>query len=89
MIEVEKPAELAKRGGCWFASGGVPIPLGVEEDFRPAQKVNPALGGRGYAALLARLRARMLEVNEGENIPGVRRCHIFDAFGNRLELVAG
>jgi catechol 2,3-dioxygenase-like lactoylglutathione lyase family enzyme len=89
MIEIEKPAELAPRGGCWFASGSVQIHLGVEEDFRPAKKAHPALGCRDYAALLARLRARMLDVNEDGNIPGVRRCHISDPFGNRIELVAG
>ena len=35
MTEIAKPAELAKRGGCWFASGSVQVHLGVEADFRP------------------------------------------------------
>src|SRR6201993_5458824 len=33
MTEIAKPSELAKRGGCWFASGKVQIHLGVENDF--------------------------------------------------------
>ena len=42
MAEIPKPPELAKRGGCWFESGTVQIHLGVEQDFRPAQKAHPA-----------------------------------------------
>ena len=43
MTEIEKPAELKKRGGCWFQSGSVQLHLGVENDFRPARKAHPAL----------------------------------------------
>jgi catechol 2,3-dioxygenase-like lactoylglutathione lyase family enzyme len=89
MTEVPKPVELAKRGGCWFASGSVQIHLGVEADFRPAKKAHPALRCHNYEDLTSRLRAAGIEVAEDENIPGVRRCHVFDPFGNRLELIAG
>jgi len=43
MTEIAKPPELAKRGGCWFASGKVQVHLGVENDFRAAKKAHPAL----------------------------------------------
>lgn len=88
MTELPKPAELAKRGGCWFASGGVQIHLGVEADFRAARKAHPALLCSHYETLTARLRAVGVELAEDHNIPGVRRCHIFDPFGNRIELIA-
>lgn len=88
MTEIAKPPELAKRGGCWFASGRVQIHLGVEHDFRPAKKAHPALRCREYAGLLARLREQGVEAIEAEDIPGMRRCHIFDPFGNRIELIA-
>ena len=39
--------------------------------------------------LPAALAAQGIETIEAEDIPGVRRCHIFDPFGNRIELVAG
>src|SRR5258708_32099135 len=78
MLELPKPPELAKRGGCWFASGGVQLHLGVESDFRPAKKAHPALRCRDYAALLRRLRGSGIEVNEQDDIPGVSRCHIQD-----------
>jgi catechol 2,3-dioxygenase-like lactoylglutathione lyase family enzyme len=89
MSEIAKPPELAKRGGCWFRSGTVQIHLGVEPEFRPARKAHPALRCRDYVALLARLRAANIEVIDDNNIPGVRRCHISDPFGNRIELIDG
>jgi catechol 2,3-dioxygenase-like lactoylglutathione lyase family enzyme len=87
MNEIAKPPELAKRGGCWFESGTVQIHLGVEPDFRPARKAHPALLCRDYAALTVRLRAAGVETREDDSIPGVRRCHISDPFGNRIELI--
>jgi catechol 2,3-dioxygenase-like lactoylglutathione lyase family enzyme len=89
MVEVAKPVELAKRGGCWFESGRVQIHLGVENDFRPAKKAHPALRSDHYDNLLARLRNAGTELSEVGDIPGVRRCHIHDPFGNRIELIAG
>lgn len=88
MNEVAKPTELAKRGGCWFASGSVQIHLGVEADFRPARKAHPALRCADYDSLIRRLSAAEIAVNEVNDIPGLRRCHIHDPFGNRIELVA-
>jgi catechol 2,3-dioxygenase-like lactoylglutathione lyase family enzyme len=88
MAEIPKPPELAKRGGCWFSSGSVQLHLGVEAEFRAARKAHPALRCRGYEHLISRLRAAGLEAAEDNNIPGTRRCHIFDPFGNRIELIA-
>jgi catechol 2,3-dioxygenase-like lactoylglutathione lyase family enzyme len=87
MEEIQKPAELAKRGGCWFQSGGVQIHLGVEPDFRPARKAHPALRCSDYEATVCRLRSAAVSVHEPDDIPGVKRCHIHDPFGNRIELV--
>jgi len=80
MIEVPKPAELAKRGGCWFESGQVQVHLGVETDFRPAKKAHPALRCSDYNDLVQRLRRASVEVHEPNDIPGVRRCHIHDPY---------
>jgi catechol 2,3-dioxygenase-like lactoylglutathione lyase family enzyme len=87
MTEIAKPPELAKRGGCWFASGSVQLHLGVEPDFHPARKAHPALRCTHYDALTATLHAAGVEVREDTNIPGTRRCHVFDPFGNRIELI--
>ena len=89
MTEIPKPAELAKRGGCWFQSGAVQIHLGVEADFRPARKAHPAVRCKNYGMLLASLAAAGVSTAEANDIPGVKRCHIYDPFGNRIELVCG
>ena len=89
MAEIPKPPELAKRGGCWFQSGNVQIHLGVETDFRAAKKAHPALRCRNYDALLAHLATAGVHAEEANDIPDVRRCHIHDPFGNRIELVCG
>ena len=89
MREIAKPPELAKRGGCWFESGAVQVHLGVEESFRGARKAHPALRCADYVMLVSKLRQAGIEVIEAEDIPGVRRCHVYDPFGNRIELVDG
>lgn len=87
MVEVEKPAELKKRGGCWFQSGIVQIHLGIEAQFRSARKAHPAFRCVDYNGLTTRLKIAGVEVIEDSTIPGVRRCHISDPFGNRIELI--
>jgi catechol 2,3-dioxygenase-like lactoylglutathione lyase family enzyme len=87
MREIAKPADLAKRGGCWFECGPVQIHLGIEEDFRPARKAHPALRCFDYHGLVARLLDARVEVKKDDSIPGVERCHIADPFGNRIELI--
>jgi catechol 2,3-dioxygenase-like lactoylglutathione lyase family enzyme len=87
MHEMAKPVELAKRGGCWFESGAVQVHLGVEKEFRPAKKAHPAFKCGDYDALVSKLREAGVEVTEPDDIPGVRRCHIRDPFGNRIEMI--
>jgi catechol 2,3-dioxygenase-like lactoylglutathione lyase family enzyme len=88
MAEVPKPAELAKRGGCWFRSGAVEIHLRVEQEFRPALKAHPALICENYDEIIAKLKSANVIVKEDFEIPGTRRSHVFDPFGNRIELIA-
>ena len=88
MVELPKPAELAKRGGAWFASGGVQLHLGAEPGFRASAKAHPALRCADLDGLLARLRAAGYDVRDDENVPGTRRAFVDDPFGNRIELIA-
>ena len=48
---------------------------------------HPALRYSDYDALVARLRAAGVEVKTDDTIPAVRRCHVFDPLGNRIELI--
>jgi catechol 2,3-dioxygenase-like lactoylglutathione lyase family enzyme len=86
MTELPKPPILAARGGCWFASGTAVLHLGVEEPFTPARKAHPALLAGDLDGLAAALTAagHACVPADGE-IPGVRRFHTRDPFGNRVE----
>jgi catechol 2,3-dioxygenase-like lactoylglutathione lyase family enzyme len=86
---ISKPPALAVRGGCWFQGGPAQIHLGVEEDFRPARKAHPALAVSDYDALCQRLTAAGHPVRPNDELPGIRRCHVDDPFGNRIELIEG
>ena len=88
MTELEKPTELKKRGGAWFASGVLQLHLGVEADFRPAQKAHPALRCADFDALVARLRASGIDVRVEAVENDLRHGYTADPFGNRIELIA-
>lgn len=85
MTEIPKPPELAKRGGCWFASGDVQIHVGVDPDFRPARKAHPGLRCADFPALLQRLRQAGIDYEE-DSAAGTLRAFVHDPFGNRIEL---
>ncbi len=85
--EEEKPAHLARRGGCWFACGDLRLHLGVERDFRAARKAHPGLLVRGLSALRARLEHSGFKTSDDEPLLGYDRCYVDDPFGNRLELM--
>lgn len=84
--QVPKPDALAG-GGCWFELGTVRIHLGVEIPFRPARKAHPALVVDDLDAQLAAIAEAGHEVFEAEPLPGQRRAHVSDPFGNRIELI--
>ena len=85
--QVAKPANLARRGGCWFERGAARVHLGVEADFRPARKAHPALLVSGLAQLAAGLSGAGVVVREDEPLAGYHRVYVDDPFGNRLELL--
>lgn len=85
--EVEKPANLAKRGGCWFERGGLKVHLGVEPNFQPARKAHPAFIVENLAALSAKLVEAGYPVITDEPLEGYTRVYVNDPFGNRIELM--
>jgi catechol 2,3-dioxygenase-like lactoylglutathione lyase family enzyme len=84
---VEKPAELAARGGCWFRGEGIELHLGMEEEFKPARKAHPAILVHGLDALEARLREAGVPTAHDVELAGHRRFYAHDPFGNRLEFL--
>jgi catechol 2,3-dioxygenase-like lactoylglutathione lyase family enzyme len=82
-----KPPALAARGGRWFGRNGVQLHVGVDRDFHPARKAHPALVVRSLNALVDRLSKAGIAVRWDNEMPEVRRCHVDDPFGNRIELI--
>ena len=86
--EIPKPSELAKRGGAWFQSHGVQLHLGVEADFRPARKAHPAFIVSDLDSLIASVQDAGYETDTSQPpLDGYKRAHVFDPFGNRIELM--
>jgi hypothetical protein len=72
----------------WLREGGVEVHLGVEDDFRPAQKAHPAFVVTHFDALVARFEAAGIAIRWDDSLPGTRRFHASDNVGNRLEFIA-
>ena len=88
LSESPKPPELAKRGGVWFQTENVTLHLGIETDFRPAQKAHPALLVDNLEAFLQACQANGVETDASQPpLEGYKRAHVFDPFGNRIELM--
>jgi catechol 2,3-dioxygenase-like lactoylglutathione lyase family enzyme len=86
-VEVEKPATMAKRNSIWFRAGSVSLHLGLEPDFHPAKRAHPALVVDGMDQVLTACQSANITVKPDVSFNGFRRVHIFDPFGNRLELM--
>ena len=83
--EVEKPQELAGRGGVWFDGQGVRLHLGVEPDFRAAKKAHPAFRVANLDISFKALSD--IATSEISTLPGIKRFYITDPFGNRIEIL--
>lgn len=86
--EIQKPPELAKRGGMWLQFGDVQLHLGIELDFRAARKAHPAFLVDDLDSLLEKIQVAGYEWDLSQPpLDGFKRAHIFDPFGNRIELM--
>jgi catechol 2,3-dioxygenase-like lactoylglutathione lyase family enzyme len=85
--EVEKPPQLAARGGCWFEAGELKVHLGVEKDFAPARKAHPAFIVDDLRGLISNLQQAGCKLVEDAPLEGYDRIFVDDPFGNRIELM--
>lgn len=91
--EIEKPAALTARGGCWFSVGAQELHVGVADAFTPATKAHPGLlvaSVESLREIAERLKSSGMEVTwaASDEIDGRFRFHTADPWGNRLELLA-
>ena len=85
--EVPKPANLQQRGGVWFETGNLPLHLGIDQAFRPAEKAHVAFEVNGLGDLRGRLAAAGYTLTDDEPLAGYQRCYVTDPFGTRMELL--
>ncbi|MGI8994835.1 MAG: glyoxalase [Nocardioidaceae bacterium] len=87
LVEVAKPAQLAKRGGVWFRGDGYELHVGVEDGFAPAHKAHPAFLVTDVDATAAVLTGAGVDISWDSNFPAYRRFHTHDPHGNRVEIL--
>ncbi|MEH6889596.1 VOC family protein [Bacillus sp. JJ864] len=85
--EIPKPAELRKRGGCWFLCGSQELHIGVEQNFSPAKKAHPAFYVQHIGNLQENVTQKGVSVTVDTARPDVTRFYIVDPFGNRIEFM--
>ncbi len=85
--EIAKPPQMAERKSIWFVSGAVNLHLGIELDFTPARRAHPAFVVDALDAILAACERAGITVKSDTSFNNFRRVHVFDPFGNRLELM--
>ena len=85
--EVAKPPQMAERKSIWLVTGLVNLHLGIEPDFTPAKRAHPAFVVEGLDKILAACDRAGISSKPDTSFNGFRRVHVFDPFGNRLELM--
>jgi len=86
-VEVPKPEPMRARGGLWFQAGPVSLHFGIEAGMLASEKAHPGLLVTDLDAWRDRLLAANAPWKESDEIPGTRRAHTRDPFGNRIELI--
>ncbi|MDA1371480.1 MAG: VOC family protein [Proteobacteria bacterium] len=87
LTERDKPPGLANKGGCWFEHGTLNVHLGIDPDFRPAQKAHPGFEVTDLSAITALLEQIGYSISRGSELEGYDRVFTSDPFGNRIELL--
>ena len=85
--EVEKPAAMAGRKSIWFVAGAVNLHLGIDAEFRPAKRAHPAFVVDNLDEIVTACEGAGLATKPDVSFSDFRRVHVFDPFGNRLELM--
>jgi catechol 2,3-dioxygenase-like lactoylglutathione lyase family enzyme len=86
--EIPKPDALRRRGGFWVQVGDREVHVSTEGAVdRAATRAHLGYQVADLDAWRGRLEALGIELTEDVPVPGQRRLHLRDPFGNRVELV--
>ena len=87
LAEIPKPADMAARGGCWFAVGNHELHVGVDKHFRPARKAHVAFRTKALDELKAKVELAGYQTFDDTDVDGRQRFFSNDPFGNRIEFI--
>ncbi|MVZ96415.1 glyoxalase [Sphingorhabdus sp. IMCC26285] len=87
LAEIPKPPGNRKRGGCWFAAGSLQLHLGVDPEFRAAQKAHIAFKTNALDEARSLLEHAGYDIVSDIDVEGRRRFFTNDPFGNRIEFM--
>ncbi len=87
--EQQKPAAMAERKSIWLTAGSVSLHLGIEadSDFHAARRAHPAFAVDNLDEIVAACERVGLPTRADTPVGDYRRTHVFDPFGNRIELM--
>ena len=84
---VDKPADMPNPEGLWYDLGDQQLHLGVQDEPPAPTRAHVAFLVDDLDALRARLARAGHETRGSNPVGGLRRAHVHDPFGNRLELM--
>lgn len=88
LTRIPKPEDMPNPEGLWFTLGDHELHLGVQDAHPDASsRAHVALLVDDLDALVQRLRDAGVELTPSNTMAGLRRVHVRDPFGNRLELM--
>ena len=87
--EQVKPASMSGRNSIWLTAGPVNLHLGIEAaaDFHAAKRAHPAFAVDNLDEIVAACQLAGLATRADACVGDFRRTHVFDPFGNRIELM--
>ena len=85
--EQQKPASMAGRNSIWLTAGPVSLHLGIEADFHAAKRAHPAFTVDSLDEVVSACERAGLATKPDTPGGNFRRTHVFDPFGNRIELM--
>ena len=88
LARIPKPADMPNPEGVWLTLGDHELHLGVQDgEVDGSSRAHVALLVDDLDTLTARLREAGVALEPSNEVAGLRRVHVRDPFGNRLELM--
>lgn len=85
--QIPKPLSMPNPEGVWFELGDTQLHLGVQDGPPSPTRAHVAFEVPSLDTLLEALEAAGHGVRRSNDVGGLRRAHVSDPFGNRLELM--